>query len=68
MVTLLMTRNDEKGLGFSDAYQSPGRGDGPQRLAAGFEGLDYDHAPAAARTSVPLAVFVRIFGAVAVPA
>jgi hypothetical protein len=64
-----MTTNDEKRLGFSDAYQSPGRGDGPQpRLAAGFEGLDYDHAPAAARTSVPLAVFVRIFGAVAVPA
>jgi len=31
------------------------------RLAAGCEGLDDDHAPAAARTSVPRAVFVRIF-------
>ena len=38
------------------------------RLAAGFEGLDDDHTPAAARTSVPLAAFVKIFGAVAVRA
>src|SRR6516162_1774645 len=42
---------------------------GPQpRLVAGFEGLDGDHPPAAARTSVPLAAFVKIFGAVAVRA
>jgi hypothetical protein len=31
------------------------------RLAAGFEGLDDDHTPAAARTSVPLFVFETIF-------
>ena len=37
----------------------PIAGMGPKvGLAAGFEGLDYDHAPAAARTSVPLFVFV----------
>ena len=43
----------------------PDRWNGPQpRLAAGFKGLDDDHTPAAARTSVPLTVFVRIFGAV----
>src|ERR1700747_895580 len=34
------------------------------RLGAGFEGLDDDHTPAAARTGVPLGVFVTIFGAV----
>ena len=38
------------------------------RLAPGFEGLDDDHAPAAARTNVPLAVLVRIFDAGAVSA
>ena len=32
----------------------------------GSKVLDDDHAPAAARTSVPLAVFVRMFGAVVV--
>src|SRR5437660_5564205 len=43
--------------------------DGPQpRLATGFEGLDDDHTPAAARTSVPLVVVVTIFGAVALAA
>ena len=47
----------------------PDRRDGLQpRLAAGFEGLDDDHTPAAARTSVPLVVFVTIFGVVAVGA
>jgi len=47
----------------------PDRWDRPQpRLAAGFKGLDNDHTPAAARTSVPLVVFVTIFGAVALAA
>src|SRR5215510_7491957 len=42
---------------------------GPQsRLAAGFEGLDDDHTPAAARTSIPLCVFAIIFGVIARPA
>src|SRR6516162_2683695 len=41
----------------------PDRWNGPQpRLAAGFKGLDDDHTPAAARTSVPLVVFVTMFG------
>src|ERR1700758_3831566 len=38
------------------------------RLGAGFEGLDDDHTPAAARAGVPLGVFVTIFGAVSVAA
>src|ERR1700751_3446510 len=38
------------------------------RLAAGFKGLDDDHTPAAARTSVPLVIFVTIFGIVALAA
>jgi len=37
-------------------------------LAAGFKGLDDDHTAAAARTSVPLAVFATVFGVVALPA
>jgi hypothetical protein len=37
-------------------------------LAAGSKGLDDDHTSAAARTGVPLAVLVRIVGAVAVSA
>src|SRR6516165_2491038 len=38
------------------------------RLAAGSKGLDDDHTPAAARTSVPLVVFVTSFGIVALAA
>src|SRR5436305_14099733 len=42
------------------------RGDGPEAgLAAGFEGLDDDHPPAAARASIPLFVGVTIFGVIA---
>jgi hypothetical protein len=37
-------------------------------LAAGFEGLDNDHAPAAARTSVPRLVFVSTRGVIALAA
>jgi hypothetical protein len=37
-------------------------------LAAGFKGLDDDHAPAAARTGVPFFVFLTTFGAVALRA
>src|SRR5215470_12901912 len=37
-------------------------------MAAGFKGLDDDHTPAAARTSVPLVIFVTIFGIVALAA
>src|SRR6516162_204479 len=38
---------------------------GPQsRLAAGFEDLDDDHTPAAARTSVPLFVGLSTFSAI----
>src|SRR5260370_42545965 len=36
--------------------------------AGGSKGLDDDHAPAAARTSVPLVIFVTIFGIVALAA
>src|SRR6516165_6241459 len=47
----------------------PARWDGPlPRLAAGFKGLDDDHTPAAARTSVPLVAFVTILGIVALAA
>src|ERR1700751_3436255 len=47
----------------------PDQGGGPlPRLGAGFEGLDDDHTPAAARAGVPLGVFVTIFGAVSVAA
>jgi hypothetical protein len=54
---------------FATMASSPMRWDRPQPwLAAGFEGLDDDHAPAAARTSVRLVVLVTIFGALAVPA
>ena len=43
--------------------------DGPQLgLAAGFKGLDDDHTPAAARTSVPLLVFVSTRGVIALAA
>jgi len=38
------------------------------RLVAGFEELDDDHPPAAARTSVPVFVYATIFGVVAQPA
>src|SRR5437870_7475145 len=42
---------------------------GPQlRLAAGFEGLDNDHTPAAAGTSAPLFAFVTTIGAAALAA
>src|ERR1700730_9750061 len=42
---------------------------GPQsRLAAGFEGLDNDHMPAAAGTSPPLFAFVTTIGAAALAA
>src|SRR5205085_3156835 len=37
-------------------------------LAAGFEGLDDDHPPAAARASIPVFVVVTIFGVIARPA
>src|SRR3984893_341870 len=37
-------------------------------LAAGFKGLDDDHTPAAARTSVPLFVFVSTRGVISVAA
>src|SRR5215471_1461805 len=39
----------------------PDRGDGPEAgLAAGFEGLDDDHPPAAARASIPVFVVATI--------
>src|SRR5215467_861578 len=42
---------------------------GPQsRLAAGSEGFDDDHAPAAARTNIPLFVFGITVGAIGVSA
>src|SRR6516162_3691810 len=45
------------------------RGDGPEAgLAAGFEGLDDDHPPAAARASIPVFVVATIFGVIARPA
>src|SRR5947209_6499650 len=37
-------------------------------LSSPIDGIDDDHTPAAARTSVPLVVVVTIFGAAAVPA
>src|SRR5215813_3201811 len=37
-------------------------------LAAGFKGLDDDHAPATARTSVPLLVFVSTCGVITLAA
>ena len=37
-------------------------------MASGFKGLDDDHPPAAARTSIPLFVFATIFCVVARPA
>src|SRR5262252_5563984 len=47
----------------------PDRGDGPEAgLAAGFEGLDDDHPPAAARASIPVFVVATIFGVIARPA
>jgi hypothetical protein len=46
-----------------DCWEGPKLG-----LAAGFEGLDNDHAPAAARTSVPRLVFVSTRGVIAVAA
>ena len=43
--------------------------DGPKLgLAAGFKGLDDDHAPAAARASVPLLDFVSTRGVIALAA
>src|SRR5215469_9235891 len=38
------------------------------RLAAGSEGLDDDHTPAAARTNIPLFVFMTTVGAIGVSA
>ena len=47
----------------------PDREDGPEAgLAAGFEGLDDDHPPAAARASIPVFVVATIFGVIARPA
>src|SRR5438132_8097686 len=47
----------------------PDQGDGPEAgLAAGFEGLDDDHPPAAARASIPVFVVAIIFGVIARPA
>src|SRR6516165_6124168 len=47
----------------------PDRGDGPEAgLAAGFEGHDDDHPPAAARASIPVFVVATIFGVIAGPA
>src|SRR5262249_3733812 len=47
----------------------PDGGDGPEGgLAAGFEGLDDDHPPAAARASIPVFVVATIFGVIARPA
>src|SRR5215467_13963672 len=47
----------------------PDRGDAPEAgLAAGFEGLDDDHPPAAARASIPVFVVATIFGVIARPA
>src|SRR3989440_11779528 len=47
----------------------PDGGDGPEAgLAAGFEGLDDDHPPAAARASIPVFVVATIFGVIARPA
>src|ERR1700748_1753042 len=46
-----------------DCWEGPKLG-----LAAGFEGLDNDHAPAAARTSVPRLVFVSTRGVIALAA
>src|SRR5215471_980577 len=44
----------------------PDRGDRPEAgLAAGFEGLDDDHPPAAARASIPVFVVATIFGVIA---
>src|SRR5499425_312870 len=44
----------------------PDREDGPEAgLAAGFEGLDDDHPPAAARASIPVFIVPTIFGAIA---
>src|SRR6516164_160365 len=38
------------------------------RRAPGFEGLDDDHPPAAARTSIPVLVYATIFGGIGLPA
>src|SRR5215467_5073061 len=47
----------------------PDREDGPEAgLAAGIEGLDDDHPPAAARASIPVFVVATIFGVIARPA
>src|SRR5580700_7578019 len=46
-----------------DCWEGPKLG-----LAAGFEGLDNDHAPAAARTRVPRLVFVSTRGVIALAA
>src|SRR5215471_13688159 len=47
----------------------PDREDGREAgLAAGFEGLDDDHPPAAARASIPVFVVATIFGVIARPA
>src|SRR5205085_3995645 len=47
----------------------PVRRDGPEAgLAAGFEGLDDDHPPAAARASIAVFVVATIFGVIARPA
>src|SRR5215471_13521839 len=44
----------------------PDRGDGREAgLAAGFEGLDDDHPPAAARASIPVFVVATIFCVIA---
>ena len=47
----------------------PDREDGREAgLAAGSEGLDDDHPPAAARASIPVFVVATIFGVIARPA
>src|SRR5215471_7946823 len=47
----------------------PDREDGREAgLAAGFEGLDDEHPPAAARASIPVFVVATIFGVIARPA
>src|SRR5437870_11854571 len=50
------------------SYRARSMGSATAAAVAGFKGLDDDHTPAAARTSVPLGVFVTIFGAVALAA
>ena len=68
-VSMMSMRPPQHGHGRESAGGSAASADlGSSGIASGFGGLDNDHAPAAARTNIPLFVFVTTIGAAALAA